>query len=97
MSETKSVRPGEIATFPLATPLLAGRLPSPRPSSLIAFVVILANALLAWVILGKAVKVQSLFGPDGKIFTRIMGVLIADVGIALVRDGIVSVVRLLIA
>ena len=103
-STFKSVEASEIAAFPLAMPLLAGPgaistvmiLSNPPFGPLVTLLVIVSNALLAWVILDRGVTIQRVLGRNGtKILTRIMGLLIAAIGIAFVREGIVSVVQAL--
>lgn len=102
VSEAKSVSAGEIAAFPLAMPLLAGPgaistvviFVNPPYGPFMTLVVILLNSLLAWLILSRGVTVQRLMGQDGtKIFTRIMGLLIASIGVAIVREGVIGIVR----
>ncbi len=52
------------------------------------------NAILAWFIVSRGVAVQRLLGKDGtKIFTRIMGLLTASKGVAIVREGIVAIAK----
>jgi len=102
VSETRSIEAVDIAAFPLATPLLAGPgaistviiLSNPPYGPLITTLVILLNALFAWAILGNASRVQKLLGTQGtRIFTRLMGLLIAAIGVAFVREGVVGIVQ----
>ena len=91
-----------MAAFPIATPLLAGPgaistvviLANPPFGPLVTFVVITLNAVLAFVILSRSELVQRLLGANGtKALTRITALLIAAVGVAFVREGIVEIVK----
>jgi len=102
VSETRSIDALDIAAFPLATPLLAGPgaistviiLSNPPYGPLVATLVILLNAVIAWAILRNASRVQKVLGTQGtRIFTRLMGLLIAAIGVAFVREGIVGIVQ----
>jgi multiple antibiotic resistance protein len=101
VSETKSVEPSEIAVFPLATPLLAGPgaistvmiFANPPFGPFMTLLVIILNSFLAWLILSRGVAVQKILGREGtKIVTRIMGLLIAAIGVAFVREGIMAMI-----
>jgi multiple antibiotic resistance protein len=102
ISQTRTIGATEIAAFPLATPLLAG----PRAISTVTiyanppyglleiFLVILLNSLLALVILERASWVQKVLGNNGtQVFTRIIGLLIAAIGIAFIREGVVAIIQ----
>ncbi len=100
--DTKPVEASEIAAFPLAMPLLAGPgaistvilFVNPPFSPFMALLVIIFNAILAWFIVSRGVAVQRLLGKDGtKIFTRIMGLLTASKGVAIVGEGIVAIAK----
>lgn len=102
VADAKAVEPAEIAAFPLAMPLLAGPgaistvilFVNPPFGPFMALLVIVLNAILAWFILSRGVSVQRILGKDGtKIFTRIMGLLIASIGVAFVREGVVAIVK----
>ncbi len=102
ISQTRTIAAGEIAAFPLATPLLAGPgaistvmiFASPPYGLLEDFIVILLNSLLTFVILQRATYVQRLLGANGtQVFTRIVGLLIASIGIAFIREGLISTVQ----
>jgi multiple antibiotic resistance protein len=91
----------EIATFPLATPLLAGPgaistviiISSPPYNYLLATVAILLNCLIAWVALLRSELIYRFLGSSGtKVLTRIMGLLIAAIAISFIREGIEAVV-----
>jgi len=57
-------------------------------------VVITLNAVLAFVILSRSELVQRLLGVNGtKALTRITALLIAAVGVAFVRQGIVEIAK----
>ena len=102
ISQTRTIAATEIAAFPLATPLLAGPgaistvmiYANPPYGLLEDFLVILLNSLLAYVILERASWVQRLLGNNGtQVFTRIIGLLIAAIGIAFIREGIVAIIQ----
>jgi multiple antibiotic resistance protein len=91
----------EIAAFPLATPLLAGPgaistviiLSSQPYNYFIATIVILINSIIAWVVLVRSELIYRILGSSGtKVFTRIMGLLIAAIAISFVREGIEAAV-----
>lgn len=101
VSQTRTLAAAEVAAFPLATPLLAGPgaistvmiYATPPYGLLEDFLVILLNSLLAFVILGRATWVQRALGDNGtQVFTRIVGLLIAAIGIAFIREGVVAIV-----
>lgn len=100
ISQTRTIAATEIAAFPLATPLLAGPgaistvmiYANPPYGLLEIFLVILLNSLFAFVILERASWVQRVLGNNGtQVFTRIVGLLIAAIGIAFIREGVVAV------
>ncbi|MCP8310780.1 MAG: MarC family protein [Candidatus Methylarchaceae archaeon HK01B] len=100
-SKVKRVDAREIAAFPLATPLLAGPgaistvmiLMNPPYGPLITSAVIISNCLLAWIILRQGKIVQRILGKNGtRVFTRIMGLLIAAIAITFVREGIMAII-----
>jgi len=102
ISQTRTIAATEIAAFPLATPLLAGPgaistvmiYANPPYGLLEDFLVILLNSLLAFVILERASWVQRLLGNNGtQVFTRIIGLLIAAIGIAFIREGIIAIIQ----
>jgi len=92
---------GEVAAFPLATPLLAGPgaistviiFANPPYGPLVTFLVITINAALTYMVLSESVLVQRVFGPNGtKVLTRITALLIAALAVSFVREGIVNVI-----
>ncbi len=102
ISQTRTIAATEIAAFPLATPLLAGPgaistvmiYANPPYGLLEDFLVILLNSLLAYIILERASWVQKALGTNGtQVFTRIVGLLIAAIGIAFIREGIVGIIQ----
>jgi multiple antibiotic resistance protein len=102
ISQTRTVAATEIAAFPIATPLLAGPgaistvmiYANPPYGLLQDFLVICLNSLLAFVILERASWVQKALGTNGtQVFTRIVGLLIAAIGIAFIREGIVAILQ----
>ena len=102
ISQTRTIAASEIAAFPLATPLLAGpgaistvMIEANPPYGLLEiFLVILLNSLIAFVILERASWVQKVLGTNGtQVFTRIVGLLIAAIGVAFIREGIMAVIQ----
>jgi multiple antibiotic resistance protein len=102
VSQTRTIHATEIAAFPLATPLLAGPgaistvmiYANPPYGLLEIFLVILLNSLLAFVILERASWIQRVLGNNGtQVFTRIVGLLIAAIGIAFIREGVVAIIQ----
>ena len=58
------------------------------------FLVIVLNSMLAYVILERASWVQKALGNNGtQVFTRVVGLLIAAIGIAFIREGIVAIIQ----
>jgi multiple antibiotic resistance protein len=102
ISQTRTIAAGEIAAFPLATPLMAGpgaistvMIYANPPYGLVEiFLVILLNSLVTYLILERASWVQKALGNNGtQVFTRIVGLLIAAIGIAFIREGILGIIR----
>jgi len=96
-----SLDPDELAAFPIATPLLAGPgaistviiLSAPPYNHFISTIVILVNTLIAWVVLVKGDVIFRILGSNGsKVFTRIMGLLIAAIAISFIRGGVEAIV-----
>ena len=58
------------------------------------FAVILLNSLITFLILERASWVQRALGNNGtQVVTRIVGLLIAAIGIAFIREGILGVLQ----
>lgn len=102
VSPTRTVAAGEIAAFPIATPLLAGpgaistvMINANPPYGLLEeYLVIVLNAFIAFIVLERASWVQRALGNSGtQVVTRIAGLLIAAIGIAFIREGIVAIVQ----
>jgi multiple antibiotic resistance protein len=102
ISQTRTIAAGEIAAFPLATPLMAGPgaistvmiYANPPYGLLEIFLVILLNSVITYLILERASWVQKALGNNGtQVFTRIVGLLIAAIGIAFIREGILGIIR----
>jgi len=96
----KKQAPEEVAAFPLATPLLAGPgaissvviLANPPYGLIETFLVITANALVAYVVLMRTSWIQRVLGAGGtKALTRITALLIAALAVSFVREGIVNI------
>jgi multiple antibiotic resistance protein len=95
------VEPDEIAAFPLAIPLLAGPgaistvviMANPPYGPLVTYLVIAANAVVAYFVLGRSDWIQRVLGVNGtRALTRIMALLIAAIAVAFVREGIVGII-----
>jgi multiple antibiotic resistance protein len=102
ISQTRTIAAGEIAAFPLATPLMAGPgaistvmiYANPPYGLLEDFLVILLNSLITYLILERASWVQKALGTNGtQVFTRIVGLLIAAIGIAFIREGVLGIIQ----
>jgi multiple antibiotic resistance protein len=102
ISQTRTIAATEIAAFPIATPLLAGpgaistvMIDANPPYGLLEiYLVILLNSLFAFVILERASWVQKALGNNGtQVFTRVIGLLIAAIGIAFIREGVVAIIQ----
>jgi multiple antibiotic resistance protein len=98
---TRKLEAEEVAAFPLATPLLAGPgaistvviLANPPFGPLMTFIVITLNAAASYLLLARSEWIQRILGVNGtRAFTRIMALLIAAVGVAFVREGIIDIV-----
>ena len=102
ISQTRTIAATELAAFPLATPLMAGPgaistvmiYANPPYGLLEIFLVILLNSLVTYLILERASWVQRALGTNGtQVFTRIVGLLIAAIGIAFIREGIIGIIQ----
>lgn len=102
ISQTRTIAATEIAAFPIATPLLAGpgaistvMIDANPPYGLLEiYLVILLNSLFAFVILERASWVQKALGNNGtQVFTRVVGLLIAAIGVSFIREGVVAIVQ----
>ncbi len=102
ISQTRAIAATEIAAFPIATPLLAGpgaistvMIDANLPYGLLEiYLVILLNSVFAFVILERASWVQRALGTSGtQVFTRVVGLLIAAIGIAFIREGVVAIIQ----
>jgi multiple antibiotic resistance protein len=100
-TRSKGLEPSDVAAFPLATPLLAGPgaistviIISASPySPFLALVVIVANSLLAYVILSGSDRVSKLFGANGTVaLSRITALLIAALAVSFVVTGVTNIV-----
>lgn len=101
-SRTRKLEAEDIAAFPLATPLLAGPgaistvviLANPPYGPFLTFIVVGINSILAYIILLRSDVVQRVLGVNGsRAMTRIMALLIAAVGVAFVREGVVGIIK----
>ena len=101
--KTKGLQPFDIATFPLATPLLAGPgaistviiISGPPYSPLLALIVIVCNAALAYLILSSTDWVRKVLGANGtNALSRITALLIAALAVSFVVNGISDIFHL---
>jgi len=99
--KSKGLQPSDIAAFPLATPLLAGPgaistviiISGPPYSPLLALIVIVCNAVLAYGILASSDGVRKFLGANGTTaLSRITALLIAALAVSFVVSGITNIV-----
>jgi multiple antibiotic resistance protein len=92
---------GESGIVPLAVPLITG--PGVLTTLLfqakafgypVTLASLLANYLLAWLVLSRAHRVTGLIGRDGTVVvSKIAALLLAAISVAMIRGGIVETVR----
>lgn len=88
----------DIGVFPLGTPLITG--PAVLTTTLImldsfgiipTFVSLITNMLIVWITLAKADTIMKLMGSNGtRAFSKIMYILLAAIGVMLVRRGVMG-------
>lgn len=88
----------DIGVFPLGTPLITG--PAVLTTTLMmldshgilpTFVSLLVNMLFVWITLAKSDLIMKLMGAGGtRAFSKIMYILLAAIGVMMVRRGIVG-------
>lgn len=89
----------DVGVFPLGTPLITG--PAVLTTTLVmldsfgivpTFVSLVINMLIVWITLVKADFIMKLIGPGGtRAFSKIMYILLAAIGVMLVRRGIMGI------
>ncbi len=89
----------DIGVFPLGTPLITG--PAVLATTLImldsfgimpTFVALVLNMIIAWFVLVKSHSIISVIGPSGThAFSKIMYILLAAIGVMMIRRGIEGV------
>jgi multiple antibiotic resistance protein len=89
----------EVGVFPLGTPLITG--PAVLTTTLMmldsfgiipTFVSLVINMVIAWVTLVKADFIMKLMGSGGtRAFSKIMYILLAAIGVMMIRRGIIGV------
>ncbi len=89
----------DVGVFPLGTPLITG--PAVLTTTLImldnfgivpTFVSLVMNMLIAWIVLVKADLMMKLMGVGGtRAFSKIMYILLAAIGVMMVRRGLSGV------
>jgi multiple antibiotic resistance protein len=92
----------DIGVFPLGTPLITG--PAVLTTTLMmldshglipTFISLSLNMLIVWITLEKAEVIMGFFGAAGtRAFSKIMYILLAAIGVMLMRRGIVGVLGL---
>jgi multiple antibiotic resistance protein len=90
----------DVGVFPLGTPLITG--PAVLTMTLMmldsfgiaaTFVSLVMNMLITWITLAKADFILKLIGPSGtRAFSKIMYILLAAIGVMMVRKGIMGVI-----
>lgn len=89
----------DVGVFPLGTPLITG--PAVLTTTLMmldsfgimaTFVSLVINMLIVWITLAKANAIMKLMGAGGtRAFSKIMYILLAAIGVMMVRRGIMGV------
>lgn len=96
-SELRGERAEEISVFPLATPLLAGPgsistviiISNPPYNIFTCILVILLNAVLAYVILVNGERIMASIGrTPSKLVAKIFNLIIVAFGIVMIRNGL---------
>lgn len=90
----------DIGVFPLGTPLITG--PAVLTTTLMmldtysivpTFIALIFNMFIVWFTLSKADFIMKLFGAPGtRAFSKIMYILLAAIGVMMVRRGITGVI-----
>jgi multiple antibiotic resistance protein len=90
----------DLGVFPLGTPLITG--PAVLTTTLMmvdsygmaaTFVALIMNMLIVWISLAKADILLKWMGPGGlRAIAKIMYILLAAIGVMMVRKGIVSII-----
>jgi len=102
-SLAEQIKTEEVAIVPLATPLLAGpgaitvTIYLKYVSGLIVVLVSIAiNMILAWVLLENGERVLRYIGRSGStILSKIMSILLAAYAIAMIREGVIEVFKVI--
>jgi len=95
-------RQKDVGVFPLGTPLITG--PAVLTTTLMlldvfgplyTFAALVVNMLVVWVTLAKADVIMKIMGNGGtRAFAKIMYILLAAIGVMMIRKGISGVFRL---
>ncbi len=100
-NRSQGLEPSDVATFPLAIPLIAGPgaistviiISAPPYSPLIALAVIACNSVLSLLILSSADWVRRFLGANGtNALSRITALLIAALAVSFILGGLIDVV-----
>lgn len=91
-----------VGVFPLGTPLITG--PAVLTTTLImldsfglipTFVALSLNMLIVWIVLSNANVIMNVIGASGtRAFSKIMYILLAAIGVMMVRKGIMGIFHL---
>ncbi|MCS7097994.1 MAG: MarC family protein [Candidatus Methanomethyliaceae archaeon] len=100
--EAMKLKAEQLAVVPLATPLLAG----PGSISVVIYLMeggygaaptvvsIIANVVIAWIVLTNSHKVLKILGRNGSlIIARIISFILAALAVAMIREGIINMMR----
>lgn len=94
-----------VATFPLAIPLIAGPgaisatillsgTYSDLPGRLVLILIVALNLAIAWLVFIAADRIEHLLGATGRIvLTRLLGLILAALAVQFVADGVLAFAR----
>jgi multiple antibiotic resistance protein len=94
-----------VATFPLAIPLIAGPgaisatillsgTYSDLPDRLVLILIVALNLAIAWLVFIAADRIEHLLGTTGRIvLTRLLGLILAALAVQFVADGVLAFAR----
>jgi multiple antibiotic resistance protein len=94
----------DIAVVPLATPLMAGPgaiytviyLMQPPYGPAVAFIAMIGNVVVQWLLLVYSDKVLRLIGNTGStIISRIMAFILSAIAIGMIRQGLIAILQTL--
>jgi multiple antibiotic resistance protein len=97
----RAAEPEDVAIIPLGTPLLAGPgsittvmiLMKPPFGPIVTLLVIIANTIVAWIILSESYFLARLLGRSGlRVITKLMGLIIVAFAVMFIREGIIGII-----